>query len=86
MDPVHRGGPWTRSTWPVHGPGSMFCIRPFSPFHGVGMDFSGTAQYLFTCKRHLILSQGIMRTAPHAPANIPAVKFWKLLIYKTNHI
>ena len=22
------GGPWTRSTGEVHGPGSMFCIRP----------------------------------------------------------
>ena len=37
MDRVHevvhgpgpRGGPWTGSTWVVHGPGSMFCIRPF---------------------------------------------------------
>ena len=28
MDQVHRGGPWTRSTGVVHGPGSMFCIRP----------------------------------------------------------
>ena len=28
MDWVHRGGPWTRSTGVVHGPGSVFCIRP----------------------------------------------------------
>ena len=31
MDQVHgpQGGPWTGSTGVVHGPGSMFCIRPF---------------------------------------------------------
>ena len=35
MDRVHevvhgpQGGPWTGSTGVVHGPGSMFCIRPF---------------------------------------------------------
>ena len=34
MGQVHRptgpqGGPWTGSTGVVHGPGSMFCIRPF---------------------------------------------------------
>ena len=30
MDQVHgpQGGPWTGSTGVVHGPGSMFCIRP----------------------------------------------------------
>ena len=30
MDQVHgpQGGPWTGSTGLVHGPGSMFCIRP----------------------------------------------------------
>ena len=30
MDQFHgpQGGPWTRSTGVVHGPGSMFCIRP----------------------------------------------------------
>ena len=30
MDQVHgpQGGPWTGPTGVVHGPGSMFCIRP----------------------------------------------------------
>ena len=28
MDLGPWGGPWTRSTGVVHGPGSMFCIRP----------------------------------------------------------
>ena len=30
MDQFHgpQGGPWTGSTGVVHGPGSMFCIRP----------------------------------------------------------
>ena len=30
MDQVHgpQGGPWTGSMGVVHGPGSMFCIRP----------------------------------------------------------
>ena len=28
MDPVLKGGPWTESTWVVHEPGSVFCIRP----------------------------------------------------------
>ncbi len=26
--PGPQGGPWTGSTGVVHGPGSMFCIRP----------------------------------------------------------
>ena len=27
------GGPWTGSTRVVHGPGSMFCIRPLESKH-----------------------------------------------------
>ena len=39
MDQVHspQGGPWTGSTGVVHGPGSMFCIRPVSSRVGIFM-------------------------------------------------
>ena len=54
MDRVQRGGPWTGSTGVVHGPGSMFCIRPPC----AGYTQPRLAQFCSTSNSSLVFTGG----------------------------